>query len=526
MKYIALLIIFLCSSLASADTVSLSQLELKIQELVIGYDDAAFVKIVPTTAKAPDQLPGVVTPTTGNAVIPTNNLPFEKLEVVLYSKLKNLPPETRELISSSLKLHAAQVSITFKKTLPGYKRIRPLENIESALNLLVNAFKNFKPVEIKPDTAPQGASPSVASGPSLNWSEIQEGTQKALPYVIGYFVLLSLIFLAAVHQLHRIKTSLVTHINQLTKAVESSSENDEPVTVNRTVSEDKSPSRPQTATANQEFADWTTASLASLLSDCYWSKQDEYAAFIWSELKPHARGELLAALDYMSNYARYLRSMTPSNLNFASDPNYLQPLKLYSTSNEQLSHLVRKHPAYYELLSEMRRNELSLTVEERLKIAGMKQEGLRIQDFEMAIAKLGPDKTRILESKTKIYVQSAKDEQYLNSLEQPTMPQMEQIPSLVWIKFLNDNYLKEIIKGFSAKDLASIMIGPEDILQRLKSCIPQNKLKLLDSYKDKVSPDRNASAFLFFHEAVIIYLRIQMAEKDSDGGESSSREVA
>jgi hypothetical protein len=58
----------------------------------------------------------------------------------------------------------------------------------------------------------------------------------------------------------------------------------------------------------------------------------------------------------------------------------------------------------------------------------------------------------------------------------------------------------EILKHFSAKDLASAWIGPQEVLNRLAACVPQRKLELMRTYSSSVAASRASSAFVRLHQ--------------------------
>lgn len=91
---------------------------------------------------------------------------------------------------------------------------------------------------------------------------------------------------------------------------------------------------------------------------------------------------------------------------------------------------------------------------------------------------------------------SIEDEALLfRSPELAPAPLRKQLRSLVWLAHRDDETIRKVLARFDARSLASVWVGPDEVLKRLEQQIPEKKLKLLANYRQKDSPSRQSPTF-------------------------------
>ena len=92
---------------------------------------------------------------------------------------------------------------------------------------------------------------------------------------------------------------------------------------------------------------------------------------------------------------------------------------------------------------------------------------------------------------------------------------MEKVPSLGWLQRIPEESAKKILARFSANDIANAWLGPDDVLNFIESLIPSEKMELINSYKEKIIPNRGG-AMEWIHGMCMDELRMQEAMKENE----------
>jgi hypothetical protein len=74
-------------------------------------------------------------------------------------------------------------------------------------------------------------------------------------------------------------------------------------------------------------------------------------------------------------------------------------------------------------------------------------------------------------------------------------PMKQHIRSLVWLAQKNKQHIQKILSKYDARELASAWVGPDELLKTLEGSLPEKKLKLLQTYKEKVNPSRQSEIY-------------------------------
>jgi len=245
--------------------------------------------------------------------------------------------------------------------------------------------------------------------------------------------------------------------------------------------------------------------LVAILADCYWCEYDAYAAYLWKRIPVEKRKDLLLQVDFLSEYAAYLTGMREQTLGAEQEPCYLQPLPIWHIDNATLTGVVRSNPQLRFRISSLRVARLALQPRERVDIirSGISSAPMALPDFKgfPASAK------RQLKMRTEIPLNTVAEEKEIMALPNLSIDIMESVPSLAWLAGLPEAVVREVLGGFTARDLAAAWVGPEEILTKLAGFLPEKKQAMLKSYSSQVVPSRNSPVFRTLHQRSIALLR-------------------
>ena len=256
---------------------------------------------------------------------------------------------------------------------------------------------------------------------------------------------------------------------------------------------------------NEIFRTLPTEGLVALLADCYWSLKDSYATHVWKRIPVDKRTSIIEKHKFLSEYAVFLRSVTEENLGWEQDPYYLSPLPINHLDNRILTDVVRQAPYLIHWISSMRLNNLHLGAREKIEMTrkGLISEGATSPNFK----KMPPSPLRQLQLRIEIPIISVREEKEVLAIPELSVDLMATIPSLGWLLKVPKKQLAPMLDSFSARELAEAWIGPKEVLANLAGLLPDKKRMLLESYREKIRPSRQAPAFQALHKACVDYLR-------------------
>jgi len=243
--------------------------------------------------------------------------------------------------------------------------------------------------------------------------------------------------------------------------------------------------------------------LIALLMDCYWSREDSYAAFVWNRLKLERREAILGSMQDLDEYILFLSGISEVDRGYASDPYFITPLAINESDNVSLTEAIRSEPSLLNRISSIRLQYLDLSASERISLR-KDAEGL---DAGLASPRLEKSEPRDLRRKMVIKVNSIEEEQRLASMDEIDLETKEEVQTLIWAEGLSDPDLESILNQFSARDLAEAWVGPEDLLSKFSKMLPLRKLQLLENYLKKDPGSRNSQSYLAMHKMIVAYLR-------------------
>jgi hypothetical protein len=255
------------------------------------------------------------------------------------------------------------------------------------------------------------------------------------------------------------------------------------------------------SSSHSEFSNFSNESLLALVSDCYWSGQDRYAAWVWANLTDVQRQSVISELPYGFSYARYIYSLEPEQASYHQHPSYSDAPPIHKVSNADLKKLVLADHSMWRSLSEIRQKGLGFTFKERLEQESHQLSHDKLSQDKKIDGKIAKQKTvwpTFVASTARELPQvlgdmdlTVEDEDYL--FENPSViraSQRSRIPSFVWLALLEQAKRQEILGQYSAEDLAQAWVGSAQILKIIEESLPEKKREMLNGYRERTTPSR------------------------------------
>lgn len=246
--------------------------------------------------------------------------------------------------------------------------------------------------------------------------------------------------------------------------------------------------------SDKGLEDYPVDALLTLLSDCYWTKQDGYAHHLWKLMSQAQREKVLKASILDPAYFSFIRQSVPAAFDYHNDPSYLSaPTEFRAADQDELLAWVRKNPSHYHRLTPMRWDGLNLSLEERLKFRDVKPNtGADWPKLFKA------SKPRELPVRLQLKSLRPEDEMYLSQNYQNVPKDLRaSLRSLVWLAMAPLEDRRRALADLDAQQLAEAWTGPESVLAQLEEALPAKKREMLAHFRQSISPDRSSDAFAY-----------------------------
>lgn len=139
----------------------------------------------------------------------------------------------------------------------------------------------------------------------------------------------------------------------------------------------------KTEILNQDWLEgYSEESLAAVLSDCYWCEKDAYAAYVWHRIPIELRKGVAGSTTFLKSYVEKLLNQPGENHHYLEHPYYLTPLSINHSDNRTLTEMVRKHPILIQKLPPLRVHSLKLTAADRVRIELEAMKKTTLPDFK------------------------------------------------------------------------------------------------------------------------------------------------
>lgn len=247
-----------------------------------------------------------------------------------------------------------------------------------------------------------------------------------------------------------------------------------------------------TRNAHEVFKEIPTVGLLAMFSDCYWTARDGVAKFLWEQFPLTERAKILDQFEPAADYVRFLQTFASErDESVENDPYYLKPLSIFGVSNDDLARQCRKIPGLYLMLPKLRREALPIGAKEAMAFAASGTGTVKgLQTLESIRSQ-----ARALEVVQKYYQLSLDEEREFLAQDPVDLSVVASVPSLGWLTKVTPEQATEIVSELSARELAQMWVGPEEILTQITAYIPAKKLKLVETYREQGTPDRRAVGF-------------------------------
>jgi hypothetical protein len=279
------------------------------------------------------------------------------------------------------------------------------------------------------------------------------------------------------------------------------------------------PSRSAAAHAPRE-QDLTLGALSgeafeALVTDCYWSAQDRYAAYVWTHSPVQKRAEVMKRLPQLREYFEYVSTLEPDNVGAAEEPYYLSPLPISHIDNEQLLKVVQSNPGLLNRLPQIRQRSFVMKAGQRLDLQRKSKTEKSFDPQGLGFAKYSASVPRILPSTASLMrIQIENIEEEIELIARPDLTEADRrsIPTLAWLSELPNGEISEVLGEFTAKQLASAWVGPPEVLAKLESALPAKKKVLVLEYLASQRATRSTPVFVKLHaESLLIREKLATA---------------
>gem|GEM_PF-4389240 len=120
---------------------------------------------------------------------------------------------------------------------------------------------------------------------------------------------------------------------------------------------------------------------------------------------------------------------------------------------------------------------------------------------------------RLLKRPMLIEFSSVQEEEELLTAKDLSFESKMSAPSLGWLAELPEFHIREILRAYSAQDLANVWTGPSYVLEKLKISLPEKKYNLMIDYQNKIKPSRAHPLFLKIHRETMLCYKEVFPEK-------------
>ncbi len=329
------------------------------------------------------------------------------------------------------------------------------------------------------------------------------------PFELSLILLMSLSLCFGIFAFFRSQKGSVSHIGKIVEeGINKLSNSLEQLSTTPEVKTETTPFNIEVNSGKDSFLiDVSLESLEEVLMDCYWSHEDSYAAYLWDRLDILRKGQLIERNRRLSDYGAYLQSVEQNNKRHVSDSYYISPLPLASIDNESLTNLVEKYNSLFHLLPKLRIDKLDLSALKKKEFFLKKysEEDTQFEIQNINWEEYRTTQTRAFESIQVFEFKDFDEEEEFFKENGHDVSLLKAFPSLSWLTLLREDDIDEILSSYTAKQLAIAWHAPQSVLEKLESCLPEEKLSLLKTYKDNLASNRSNSVYN--------QIMVQVAEK-------------
>lgn len=246
---------------------------------------------------------------------------------------------------------------------------------------------------------------------------------------------------------------------------------------------------PSSKNQNSILDTLSTNSLKELFADCYWTEHDAYANWLWKNISTDQKKDLASELPFLKEYSLFFITTPATPMSYHEHPYYMEPSALHQVSQKDLSDSVKKDIGLWHEISPMRKENMKLGFDEKLKAIQSKPS---TSGFTAKVK----SPLRALSATPTWGELSFNDEAAIfNNPEMVPDTLRSHVKTLAWLALKSPEEIKAVLSQFDTRSLAEAWVGPEEVLKALEAHLPEKKLKLLLVYKEKSNPSRNNDVY-------------------------------
>jgi hypothetical protein len=478
----------------------------ELTAIVHGYDPDAIVLVRVGLASLKElDLPG--TPfniDTATLSGTDGNLTLGSIKVQIIGKKDKISPEAKLLIQAIATVDSVVPMVTYMPTPKGF--VNPKDRVTDAKDPTAN----------EPAPAPTADNNSMgaqvrdvikSSAGSLGSDIRQMLMIGALTVGLALIALIVVVF-SLVRQATKIAQSMSN------KDGASSSVAAEPVQAPRRQRDHEERSvAEQRPTASGDSSnvirDLPIEAVIELLGDCYWGPHDGYAAFLWNRLTIEHRKKVIESSNMLAAYVASLGNTTEIDLGAHSEAVYMKGITLSHLNNEVLAEMTRKQPMLLSILPRLRVESLPFSIVEWIELnKATADSSEKLPNF----AGIAPSQKRDIRVRHKYTRISVAEEETILSLRGVSVELVESVRSLAWITSIEGDPLKNLLKDFSAQDLAEALAAPQAAIDHALAHLPEKKRALTIGYMRSSAADRQSESYDALFKSIVDHLRGAGAE--------------
>lgn len=456
-----------------------SNVTLKLKAIVAPLDPDVVVSVNVNAKKVTTQLPTTGMEAMGFFGVDNRHRiessDLESVKVAIYTRLDPFPEEVRAILENSLKSYSRKGELTIGKLDP--KTYDLLKRRELAA---VQQSEEFKKI-------------------AADYSERSQRLFYILGGVIGIAILLGSMTISGFLR------GSMTRLSKGVSEIKVDTGGGAGMAAPMASTSDASDRRPQSGGAAYggpsavRMDDMKVESLLSLLVDSYWCEKDGYANWVWTQVSPGKKTELLASWKNLASYVEYFSHQAAVEDRYHNDPCYLGQVHFAQVSNADLELALRDDRRIWGSLTSMRKESLKLTLKERLELRAS-ESGAQAT----APKAIPPSAPRVLQAQIEVKELTEEDEVLM--FTQPYLvgaATARRLPSWAWVALLPREERASTLNAMSAQAIAECWVGPEPVLQAILEVMPEKKRTLFEEYRAKVQPKRNSATLRALSEAAI-----------------------
>ncbi len=286
---------------------------------------------------------------------------------------------------------------------------------------------------------------------------------------------------------------------------------------------------PVAAAGSRELAELSLEVILNLFADCYWTEQDGYASYLWSQMTQQQREEMLKLPEFQQAFGSYLpfiRQFEAVNLGHHSDSRYLVAAsELRSLNQTDLASWLLANTQFLSRLTPLRWENLPISLADRMKLTMMaSRSAAAVAEEKIPVTQRSAP--RDLPMRLVVKKLTIADEIYVmhNAHDIPAHMRSA-LHTLAWLALCPIAYRKKALDEFNARELADAWVGPDEVLAGLIEALPNKKVGMLNSYLNESQPSRDTEMFDILVAAGLRGFDEMMLSKTSSGKEVS-REAA